>query len=382
MLEKLTKKIDVIEKQNETITKETEKLSNQNEKLSKQNEKIEKKVDETKKQMDETSNKRRHITVSGMDTDSWLEILARGFNVVPHDWTDAVTAMLAPSSSTTTISSTACPAFPWTSANENQQVDAYTQHIRAQLNLPRNIHLKKAPSGLLDTKSPLLPFDVNGTTDLILVERASEAANLLASGVRVIIELKKDLSSAATSHQRQAMLELIIADISSAFNPIALLTDLRDTFIFFWLDWDRKERILAKHVHYLPAPSRDLAFCLLNRLIAEGSSDDDEMKVAASFLEQLPVPISKRRKLSMVPEFPAMADDDRDDEHDDDEGMHESRFIPDSRPEWRRPTMLEREGLPMIRRKLRAWISATPLFQDPHHNRIHQLSPEHQSMFS
>ena len=50
-----------------------------------------------------------------------------------------------------------------------------------------------APPGLLNTKSPLLPFNVNGTTDLILVEQASIAAKLEASGIRAVIELKKDL---------------------------------------------------------------------------------------------------------------------------------------------------------------------------------------------
>jgi hypothetical protein len=288
------------------------------------------------------------------------------------------------SSSTSPSSSSFCPAFTWTDANENQQVDEYIRYLRTYVKLPRNIHLKKAPPGLLDLKSPLLPFDVAGTTDVMMIERSSDILSLQASGIRVMMELKKDLTTAPTSYQRQAMLQLIAGDHLSAFLPIVLLTDLRETFIFFWLSWDRDERILTKHVHFLPAPSRILAFSLLNCIIAEASSDDNVVKDASSFLEQLPVPISKRRKLSMVPELPSAADDeDKDDEHDDDEHMHESSFLSDPRPEWRRPTMVERHGLPFIRRKLRRWIQASPFLQDRADHNIHMSPPPvHQSMFS
>src|SRR5689334_4885313 len=73
--------------------------------------------------------------------------------------------MLEPSCTvTSSSSSSSCAPFHWDEQqSEPQQIESYTQYIRDQLKLPRNILLRSAPAHLLDTTSPVLPFDVSGT---------------------------------------------------------------------------------------------------------------------------------------------------------------------------------------------------------------------------
>ena len=57
-----------------------------------------------------------------------------------------------------------------------------------------------------------------------------------------------------------------------------------------------------RQIHFLVAPSRKLAFLLLNRLLAQCSRVEEEIRTADAYLATLGVAISKRRKLSVIAE--------------------------------------------------------------------------------
>jgi hypothetical protein len=291
------------------------------------------------------SRKRRELPMSDIDSESWREVEASGFKLVPEHWPATLTSKLMADAPAAAAGGPADVPFPWTDENENQKADKYTQYVRARLSpLPPNVRLVAAPGGLLSTNSTVLPFNVKGTADLVLVEQASLSAKLEASGIHAVIELKKDLDPASNNNKRarqQAMVELIVADVSSAFLPFVLLTDLKDSFTFFWLDEAKDMR----QIHFLVPPTRQLAFLLLNRLVARCTRGEGEVRAADAYLATLGVGIHKRRKLSVVAERRGPRGDE------------ESDCSVDG-PSW------DEEDIPMLlRRQVRKAMRNTPFLQ-------------------
>jgi hypothetical protein len=245
---------------------------------------------------------RREVLISGIHScDAWLGLQASGFQIEPDHWTDKLTDKLTADAHAADADAAADAPFQWAEANEKQQAAAYTEYVCARLSpLPDNVRLVSASTDLLHPHSPLLPFNVRGTTDLILVEQTCPSAQLpveeSARGIRALFELKKEMNAA---HSQQAIVKLIVADISSAFRPFVLLSDLKESFFFFWLDAAKERNALHPYqIHHLAAPSRKPAFLLLNRLLAQCSRVEDEIRAAEAYLDTLGVGIHKRRKLA------------------------------------------------------------------------------------
>ncbi|CAB4443307.1 unnamed protein product [Rhizophagus irregularis] len=81
-------------------------------------------------------------------------------------------------------------------------------------------------------KGSILPFNIRGRTDVILVERSRVEGNALRPGIHAIFELKKIV---AERDVRQAILEMIIADcfVNKDVKVIGVLTDLKNVWNIF-----------------------------------------------------------------------------------------------------------------------------------------------------
>jgi len=161
--------------------------------------------------------------------------------VEPVEWS----AILPTTSTASTASTSATPAFQWSDENENQQYERYLSYLRSNLSVPRHLSVERAPPSLLDTfKSRYLPFDVRGTSDVMVVERASGITPVF--GIRMLLELKKQRPDAKDVYQ--TMGELLAADQHTPFSPIVVLTDLAEYWRFCWLE--------GRQLRFCEAPSR------------------------------------------------------------------------------------------------------------------------------
>ena len=165
--------------------------------------------------------------------------------VEPVEWSAILPSAPSTTSTASTSSTSSIPAFQWSDENENQQSDRYLQYLRSNLSVPRHLSVERAPVSLLDTfKSRYLPFDIRGTSDVMVVERASGI--LPVFGIRMLLELKKNRPDAKDGYQ--AMGELLAADQHTPFTPIVVLTDLAEHWMFCWLE--------GRQIRFCEAPSR------------------------------------------------------------------------------------------------------------------------------
>ena len=89
----------------------------------------------------------------------------------------------------------------------------------------------KAPN-LLSTTAASERFIFTGTLDVGIVHRNYVQFGFVAGGM-LGIEVKKKVE---TKHNMQATVELLLMNASSNFPATMLLTDLRDTWRYFWLE--------------------------------------------------------------------------------------------------------------------------------------------------
>lgn len=82
-------------------------------------------------------------------------------------------------------------AFKWGVGTESSQREKYDKHIRAELKAEEisNLEWTTAPSHLLDSNFPTLPFKITGTSDYVIY--LSSADLLPASGLVAVFEFKK-----------------------------------------------------------------------------------------------------------------------------------------------------------------------------------------------
>ena len=76
---------------------------------------------------------------------------------------------------------------------------------------------------------------IKGTMDLAIVDVKNIITENISGGIRVGIELKKEVKNKGWP---QVITELCTAKIYSKYPVIMVLTDPRDTWIFFWLHVD------------------------------------------------------------------------------------------------------------------------------------------------
>ncbi len=210
---------------------------------------IERMLEKSRKAVEETIQKqfafqqRETVALSDLSAGHFERIRQYvRMTVEPVEWS----AILPSAPSTTSTSSTSViPAFQWSDENENQQQERYLSYLRSNLSVPRHLSVERAPVSLLDTfKSRYLPFDVRGTSDVMVVERASGITPVF--GIRMLLELKKQRPGAKDVYQ--TMGELLAADQHTPFSPIVVLTNLADYWRFCWLE--------GRQLRFCEAPSR------------------------------------------------------------------------------------------------------------------------------
>ena len=79
-----------------------------------------------------------------------------------------------------------------------------------------------------------LGYNFKGTINLVLCSRNAVRSNIYTSGMRVLLEVEK---APVHSDSYQAMVTLLLANsLNPKFKPVVVLTDLRDSWVFFWLE--------------------------------------------------------------------------------------------------------------------------------------------------
>jgi hypothetical protein len=266
-------------------------------------------VQAVKKSIEE--KKRAAIVLSEIDSDGWHMILSEGgFTLdATSEWPAELTERLLADQPADAVNLP--PSFHWTGENEPDQKARYLPHLRTHLQLHR---YREADLVSLDDRKSFLSvsdrrllFDIKGTSDVAVVHKGYIAAREESQGVLAVIELKKECTPKAT---RQTIGQLIAADLISRYSPLAVLSDLRDEWHFYWL-----EGRTIKHLRPPAGPNvRRDAFLFLRLALAPGFVAGAELTAANAFVDALPVSVGKRRKLSPVKEDRARRDaaEDRD----------------------------------------------------------------------
>lgn len=92
----------------------------------------------------------------------------------------------------------------------------------------------RAKELLTQVSKHTLGYNFKGTTDIILCSRNAVRSHIYTSGMRVLLEVKK---APVHDDSYQAMVILLLANsLSPNFKPVVVLTDLRDSWVFFWLE--------------------------------------------------------------------------------------------------------------------------------------------------
>ncbi|GBC33988.2 crinkler (CRN) family protein [Rhizophagus irregularis DAOM 181602=DAOM 197198] len=126
-----------------------------------------------------------------------------------------------------------------------------------------------------------LPIKLVGTTDAAVVDRLSISSRIPQHHIRILFELKKSISD---GNLYQALAELTAGDLKSIHAVLAVLTDLRDDWQFFYFD----DEIIGTFT--LPR-SKAVALIQINM-----KSADQELNDEIEVMEPLP----KRQKLKHV----------------------------------------------------------------------------------
>ncbi|KAL3659106.1 hypothetical protein V7S43_015990 [Phytophthora oleae] len=142
------------------------------------------------------------------------------------------------------------PGYRWLDVAE----DAETQWVNYMAYLEKHLKttLEKEKLYLLDISDerealtvvdPRLPFRMNGTADVLLVDNRSTTNREPLAGVCVAIEVKKEVED---RRKAKALGQLVSASLKAPLNctPIQLLTDLNNHWYFYWFN----EKNVLTHV--------------------------------------------------------------------------------------------------------------------------------------
>ncbi|KAG2445741.1 hypothetical protein HXX76_000347 [Chlamydomonas incerta] len=129
-------------------------------------------------------------------------------------------------------------AFVWTDAVEGaaEHSTAANEWLNKNISAPPQhewVDCTKSKS-FLDCRLPGAGVALKGSTDLALCTSAATKGNSAQSGLRIVVELKKE---PAERTPWQLITELLAANIRSPlFKPIAVMTDLGDNWRLAWID--------------------------------------------------------------------------------------------------------------------------------------------------
>ena len=138
-------------------------------------------------------------------------------------------------------------SFTWDGRPENQQADdvkdnndivtkeGYISYLKRNINVPNesDFYDVKSRKTLLSIKYDVLPFEISGTTDVVIATKCSAAGHLLSRGIQVGFKLKKNIQD---SDVPQAIGQVFTANIRSNEAVLIVLTDLDNEWSFFWLE--------------------------------------------------------------------------------------------------------------------------------------------------
>ncbi|CAI2174942.1 14884_t:CDS:2 [Funneliformis geosporum] len=128
-------------------------------------------------------------------------------------------------------------AFQWDDRPEREQKDRYIPHLRKilQISKYRKLEIYDTTSHInfLSMSTDILPIRLVGTSDATVVNRFSISSRIPQHHIRILFELKKFIND---GHLYQALAELTSGDLKFIHAILAVLTDLRDDWQFFYFE--------------------------------------------------------------------------------------------------------------------------------------------------
>lgn len=130
------------------------------------------------------------------------------------------------------------PAFQWDDRYQGTQADRYLPYILQNIKVDccrwQWVNVQGQKNLLSHVSMHTLGYKFKGTTDMVLCSRNAVRSNIYTSGMRVLLEVKK---APVHNDSYQAMVILLLASLlNPKFKLVVVLTDLRDSWVFFWLE--------------------------------------------------------------------------------------------------------------------------------------------------
>lgn len=130
------------------------------------------------------------------------------------------------------------PAYQWDDRYEGSQADRYMPYILQNIKVDSRqwqwVDVQGQRNLLTQVSMHTLGYNFKGTTDTILCSRNAVRSQIYTSGMRVLLEVKR---APVHDDSYQAMVILLLANsLNPKFKPVVVLTDLRDSWVFFWLE--------------------------------------------------------------------------------------------------------------------------------------------------
>ena len=139
--------------------------------------------------------------------------------------------------------------FVWDERAENQHAEdqkdlqgrvtkrGYMNYLRDNISISSTLvwYDPKSKKDLLNVNDVSLPYSISGTTDVLVMDESFYSVLDYRSGIRAGFELKKMVQDLDVN---QAIAELIATNILSNYAVFLVLTDLNNSWIYYWLSSD------------------------------------------------------------------------------------------------------------------------------------------------
>ncbi|PKC57304.1 hypothetical protein RhiirA1_428588, partial [Rhizophagus irregularis] len=146
----------------------------------------------------------------------------------------------------TVLAESSAKGYDWDRKKiENQQADdiiedevvtkeGYISYLKENIKISdkSDFYDVKSKKSLLSVKYDEMPFEISGTTDVVIAKKSNANAHTLSHGIQAGIELKKQIKDIDIP---QAIGQLLTANIRSNEAVFIVLTNLNEEWIFFWL---------------------------------------------------------------------------------------------------------------------------------------------------
>jgi len=142
-------------------------------------------------------------------------------------------------------SSSSIQPYEWTEQSEEKQIKPCIEWMKRNIPIPEYLTfniLSNVRDALNIPPGDPLDFGLVGTTDAVISNKDIPNGDTIISKTHVVFELKKNthclqpLEFGDTQSQRQAITELIAANIKTDYPVIVILTDLNESWFIAWLE--------------------------------------------------------------------------------------------------------------------------------------------------